>query len=144
MTVPRSMSSGKMLRRSIFALIVHTAFSYGTVVGAYQLFPFASMRTTLRYIEDLRTSQEKLSKVTNDYSADSNGEYSISPFIEYNIEKIEYNIDARLNNFDIYRNDYTELNKIDRLAYLDFNNGLLSVYSQDDYSIIANTGIDRV
>ena len=144
MTVPRSMSSGKMLRRSIFALIVLTAFSYGTVVGAYRLFPFAPIRTTVKYIGDLKTNLDELSGVTIDYSADSNSEYSISPFIEYNIEKIEYNHDARLNNFDIYRNDYTELDKIDRLAYLDFNNGLLSVYSQDDYSIIASTGIDKI
>ncbi len=138
------MSRDKMLRRSIFALIVLTAFSYGTIVGAYQLFPFAPIRTTVKYVGDLRTNLDELSRVTNDYSADSNSEYSISPFIEYNIEKIEYSYDVRLNNFDIYRNDYTELDKIDRLAYLDFNNGLLSVYSQDDYSIIASTGIDRI
>ena len=138
------MSSGDLWRRSIFTLIVLIAFSYGTVVGAYRVFPFAQIRTTGKYIDDLRTKLDGSSKLTNEYSTDSDNEYSISPFIEYNIEEIEYNHDARLNNFDIYRNDYTELDKIDRLAYLDFNDGLLSVYSQDDYSIVASAGIDRI
>ena len=66
------MSRDKLLRRSIFALIVLTAFSYGTVVGAYRLFPFTPIRTTVKYIGDLRTNLDELSRVTNDYSADSN------------------------------------------------------------------------
>ena len=96
------MSRGKMLRRSIIALIVLIAFSYGTVVGQYQLFPFAPTRTTVKYIGDLKTNLDELSGITIDYSADSNSEYSISPFTEYDIETIEYDNDVRINNFDIY------------------------------------------
>ena len=137
------MSRDKLLRRSIFTLIVLISFSYGTLAGQYRLFPFGQMRATVKYISDLKTRQEESSRVTVDYTVDSSGEYLISPFIEYNIEEFGYNLDITLNNFDVYRNDFTELDEIDRLAYLDFKNGLLSVYSQDDYSILANTGIDR-
>ncbi len=137
------MSRGKILRRSLFTLAVLVAFSYGTAVGTYRLFPFEPIRTSVKYISDLQSNIDKLRKITDDYSIDSNNEYIISPFMQYNIDSIEYRNNTRLNNFDIYRHDYIGMNKINRLAYLDFDNGLLSVYSQDNYSIIADTGIGR-
>ena len=137
------MSRGKILRRSLFTLAVLVAFSYGTAVGTYRLFPFEPIRTSVKYISDLQSNIDKLRKITDDYSIDSNNEYIISPFMQYNIDSIAYRNNTRLNNFDIYRHDYIGMNKINRLAYLDFDNGLLSVYSQDNYSIIADTGIGR-
>jgi hypothetical protein len=135
------MSRGKILRRSLFTLAVLVAFSYGTAVGTYRLFPFGPIRASVKYVIDIQSNIDKLRKITDDYSIDSNNEHLISPFIQYNIDNIEYRYNTRLNNFDIYRHDYIELNKIDRLAYLDFDNGLLSVYPQDNYSVIADTGI---
>ena len=136
------MSRDKILRRSLFTLVVLVAFSYGAAVGRYLLFPFYPIQASVKYISDIRSNIiDKSKNIIDDYSMDSNSESLISPFIQYNIDDIEYSNDTRFNNFDIYRHDYIELDKIDRLAYLDFDNGLLSVYSQDDYSIIADTGI---
>jgi len=102
------------------------------------------MRATVKYISDLRTLQEESSRVTVDYRVDQSGEYIDTPFINYDIEELEYSLEVTLNNFEIYRADFTELNEIDRLAYLDFKNGRLSVYSQDEYAILAGTGVDRI
>ena len=136
------MSRDKILRRSLFTIAVLVAFSYGAAVGRYLLFPFYPIQTSVKYISDIRSNIiDKTKNIIDDYSMDSNSEYLTSSFIQYNIDNIEYSNDTRLNNFDIYRHDYTELDKIDRLAYLDFDDGLLSVYPQDDYSIIADTGI---
>ncbi|SVE33566.1 uncharacterized protein METZ01_LOCUS486420, partial [marine metagenome] len=136
------MSRDKILRRSLFTIAVLVAFSYGAAVGRYLLFPFYPIQTSVKYISDIRSNIiDKTKNIIDDYSMDSNSEYLTSSFIQYNIDNIEYSNDTRLNNFDIYRHDYTELDKIDRLAYLDFDDGLLSVYPQDDYSVIVGTGI---
>ena len=136
-----NMIRDKILRRSLFMLVILAAFSYGAAVGAYQLFPYRAIRASVKYVNDIQTNIDRLRHITDDYSADSNIEPVVSPFIRYNIDNVEYSFDTRLNNFDIWRHDYVELDKIARLAYLDFDNGLLSVYPQDGYSIIADTGL---
>ncbi len=122
-------------------IVILAAFSYGAVVGVYQLFPYRAIRASVKYVNDIQNNIDRLRNITDNYSTDSNIDTVVSPFMQYNIDHVEYSYDARLNNFDIYRHDYTALDKIDRLAYLDFDNGLLSVYPQDEYSIIADTEI---
>ena len=137
------MTRDKILRRSLFMLVILAAFSYGATVGAYKLFPYRAIRASVKYVTDIPNSIDRLKKITDDYSTDSNIDQIVSPFMQYNIDNVEHNYDTRLNNFDIYRFDYIGLDNIDRLAYLDFDNGLLSVYPQDGYSIIAGMGIDE-
>jgi len=122
-------------------LVILTAFSYGATVGAYKLFPYRAIRASVKYVTDIPNNIDRLRKLTDDYSTDSNIGQIVSPFIQYNIDNVKHSYDTRLNNFDIYRSDYIGLDKIDRLAYLDFDNGLLSVYPQGRYSIIADMGI---
>lgn len=134
------MNRARILHRGLSILVVLTAFSYGAAVGAYKLFPYSAIRTSIKYVSDI---QKKFDNITDNYSADPNNETIVSPFIQYDIDTVKHSYDTRLNNFDIYRFDYTELDKIERLAYLDFDNGLLSVYSQDDYSILVGINIDE-
>jgi len=133
----------KIFRRSLFLLVILAAFSYGATVGAYKLFPYRTIRASVKYVIDIPNKIDRVRNITDDYSTESHTDQIVSPFIQYHIDNIEHSYDTRINNFDIYRSDYIELDKIDRLAYLDFDDGLLSVYSQDDYSIVADMEIDE-
>ena len=85
------MSRDKILRRSLFTLVVLVAFSYGAAVGRYLLFPFYPLPASVKYISDIRSNIiDKPKNIVDDYSMDFNSVHLASPFIQYNIDNIDY------------------------------------------------------
>ena len=78
-----NMTRDKILRRSLFILVILTAFSYGAAVGAYKLFPYGAIRASVKYVTDIPNNIDRLRNTTDDYSTDSNIDKIVSPFIQY-------------------------------------------------------------
>ena len=78
-----NMTRDKILRRSLFMLVILATFSYGAVVGASKLFPYRAIRASVRYVADIPNNIDRLRNTTDDYSTDSNIDKIVSPFIQY-------------------------------------------------------------
>ena len=131
----------RILRIIGLTLVIALTFSYGTIVGSYRVFPFSIIKTSVQYISQLWNSQETSSIHSDDHLLGDRN-FSETNFFEKNfVANIDYVYDTTLNNFEVYRYNYRNVQKHERLAYLGFSSGLLEVYSQQDYSVLEGTEV---
>jgi|TARA_B100000315_G_scaffold152872_1_gene141676 hypothetical protein len=132
-------------RLSIGILILTTvSFSYGTAVGAYRIFPFEMIKTISLFVTDHFDNSSQQVQIVEGRLVDAgNQNFDVSSFEQHIINDIPFAFDVQLNNFEILRSNYSNVKHNERLAYLNFNNGLLELYSQDNYSVIKDIGISR-
>ena len=118
------------------------SFGYGTAVGAYRVFPFELIKASIQTIDDIFNQQSEPEQLVIGRAVNTDESLShVRPFEQHIIDDISYSEITWLNNFTVHRSNYLEIEKHPRLAYLNFADDLLEVYSQDNYRIIKDTGI---
>jgi len=128
-------------RKLTLFLAAFVFFAYGTIVGHYQVFPFQFLNQGVQYVKNTIRKSENFVQVSFVKSKLKNSS-KFDWADQFLVERLQFSESGELNNFQVLRTSIENFGN-EKLAYLNFSNGLLIAYAQNNFSLIRNANISR-
>ena len=114
-------------RKLTLFLAAFVFFAYGTIVGHYQVFPFQFLNQGVQYVKNTIRKSENFVQVSFVKSKLKNSS-KFDWADQFLVERLQFSESGELNNFQVLRTSIENFGN-EKLAYLNFSNGLLIAYA---------------